>query len=275
MAISMQQVRAALDPDEPRYEQAAQLGHAALPFLRQLIEGDDPALAAKATYLAGMIDGPDVETLLLTAARSNQTLVRVAAAGSARRLRGEPASRVLLSLLDDTDVGVRKVALNSVRGGASNALLERVEALSEPESADSLHTHAVVALQRGKQATEPDEACCEPCANGAARDATHVGVGGGSIQGAAVGAALGSNGASRNGGRADAQLAVPRAGAAHIGQGGGSASGADPALQSPAPTASLGTGGGVLPKPDALNGSGTGGGDLGAASPSKPDQRRR
>ena len=46
MPVSMEQVRAHLDRDEPDYPAAAQLGPEALPHLRQLAQGDDPMLAS-------------------------------------------------------------------------------------------------------------------------------------------------------------------------------------------------------------------------------------
>jgi hypothetical protein len=55
MTITMRDARAQLDPEEPDYHQAAELGPAALPLLEQLVRGADPMLAAKAAYLASLI----------------------------------------------------------------------------------------------------------------------------------------------------------------------------------------------------------------------------
>ena len=55
MPVTMKQVRAALDPEEPDYEKAAKLGPEALPHLEKLISRKDPNLASKAASLAGMI----------------------------------------------------------------------------------------------------------------------------------------------------------------------------------------------------------------------------
>lgn len=48
MTVTMNDVRAQLDPDEPNYDAAVQPGAEALPVLEQLVRGDDPMLAAKA-----------------------------------------------------------------------------------------------------------------------------------------------------------------------------------------------------------------------------------
>jgi hypothetical protein len=53
MAVDMEQVRAALNPDEPDYSKASkQLGADALPHLEKIIGGSEISLAAKAAYLA-------------------------------------------------------------------------------------------------------------------------------------------------------------------------------------------------------------------------------
>ena len=52
MAVDMEQVRAALEPEEPDYPRAAKsLGADALPHLERIITGDQTGLAAKAAYL--------------------------------------------------------------------------------------------------------------------------------------------------------------------------------------------------------------------------------
>ena len=69
MAVTLQDVVRQLNRDEPDYVRAAQLGPEALPHLRQLIEGDDLGLAAKATYLAGIMNADESTRLLEIAAR--------------------------------------------------------------------------------------------------------------------------------------------------------------------------------------------------------------
>jgi hypothetical protein len=53
--VTMKQVLALLDVDEPVYAEAAGLGAGALVHVEALIEGPDPMLASKAAFLAGMI----------------------------------------------------------------------------------------------------------------------------------------------------------------------------------------------------------------------------
>ena len=133
MPVTMEQVRGALEPDEPNYAQAATLGPEAVPHLRDLIASRDPMLASKAVYLAGMIRSKESAQLLEDAASSSDPVLRVAAAGAARYLPGPAVSNVLLGLLADNDQGVRKVALSSVGDDTTPELRSQVEQLSRTE----------------------------------------------------------------------------------------------------------------------------------------------
>ncbi|HET9650017.1 MAG TPA: hypothetical protein VFP34_17540 [Microlunatus sp.] len=113
MTVSMEDVRKVLDPDEPDYAAASQLGEDALPHLEELVRGDDPMLASKATYAASLISGG--ADAVATAADSADPIVRVAAAAAARNLPSDRAEQVLRRLTEDDDPGIRKVARTSAR----------------------------------------------------------------------------------------------------------------------------------------------------------------
>ncbi len=134
MPVTMEQVRAALTPEEPDYEQAAQLGPEALPHLEGLVGETDALLASKATYLVSLIEDPHSANILRRAAASDRAQVRAAAAGGASNLSPSAASDVLEPLLNDRDVSVRKVALKSVPEEASSGLQATVQSLSEADS---------------------------------------------------------------------------------------------------------------------------------------------
>ena len=132
MAVTMDQVKAALYPEEPDYPKAArQLGAEALPHLDEIVGGSDTLLAAKAAYLAGLIGGDASAPVVAKAARSGQVTVRIAAAAAAAHLPAEHSDAVLLQLVDDADRGVQKVALRSVPAKMSAALRSRVRAVSQ------------------------------------------------------------------------------------------------------------------------------------------------
>jgi HEAT repeat protein len=134
MTVTMEQVRAALDPEEPDYQQAAQLGPEALPHLEELVGETDALLASKAAYMASLIEDPHSADILRRAAASDRAEVRAAAAGGASNLSPSAAGDVLEPLLNDQDVSVRKVALKSVPEEVPSGLEATVQSLSEADS---------------------------------------------------------------------------------------------------------------------------------------------
>jgi len=130
MSVTMQQVLAEIDKDEPNYTRAAQLGPEALPHLRQIVEADDPLRASKAAYLASLIPGPGAVEILRAAAQRREPEIRVTVAHALRNT-GEATSELLAGLLDDQDSGVRKVALSSVKHLRLPALREKVARIAQ------------------------------------------------------------------------------------------------------------------------------------------------
>jgi len=135
MPVTMQQVRAQLDRDEPDYPTAAQLGPTAVVQLAKLVRGTDALLAAKAAYLASLIPGDQSRVVLDDAARSQQGQVRVAAAAGIRNLPDAPLD-LIDTLLKDSDAGVRKVALRSIDTRQFTGLKARVEAIAKSDAED-------------------------------------------------------------------------------------------------------------------------------------------
>ncbi|GIM97802.1 HEAT repeat domain-containing protein [Paractinoplanes toevensis] len=113
MPVDMNDVRAALERDEPDYRQAQQLGSEALPHLAALVRGDDPMLAAKAVYLASLL-GHEAVKVVADAASHPDPTVRVAAAAATRHLPAPAVTDIVIGLTADADSGVARVALKSV-----------------------------------------------------------------------------------------------------------------------------------------------------------------
>ena len=134
MAVEMEQVKAALEPEEPDYPGAVKgLGPDALPHLERIITGDHTGLAAKAAYLAGLIGTDKCLPAMNKAAASGQAVVRLAAAAAAQYMPDEYRDSLVLQLVDDADAGVQKVAMRSAPAMAvmSDALKSRVMALGK------------------------------------------------------------------------------------------------------------------------------------------------
>ena len=136
MAVTMAEVRAELERDEPNYARAAGLGPDALPHLEELARGDDTMLATKAVYLAGLVQDERAAKLVEEAASADDPRVRVAAAAAARNVETERASGMLAPLVADDDAGVRKVALKSVPSDATEELRKAVQKVADAKRTD-------------------------------------------------------------------------------------------------------------------------------------------
>jgi HEAT repeat protein len=137
MAVTMKDVRAALDPEEPDYPKAAKMGAGALPHLEVLVSSGDMMLASKAAYLASLIKGAKSADIVRAAAQSDEPAVRVAAAAAASNLAASGASDVLVELVGDPDPGVRKVARAAVPGKPTAKLSKRLRDLGDEGDAVS------------------------------------------------------------------------------------------------------------------------------------------
>jgi HEAT repeat protein len=155
VAITLEQVRAILAADEPDYAAAARIGPQIIPHLKRLIASGDKAYASKAAWLASHIDDDTAVEALREAANSSSSLVRLAVAGGARRMTRPAASAVLMGLLSDPDVGVRKLAIKSCATRNNSALLAKIGELSRNDPAPAVRTLAtkVVDVTRRKRST--------------------------------------------------------------------------------------------------------------------------
>jgi hypothetical protein len=136
MPVTMEQVLSFLYPDEPDYSRFQTLGRGALPFLEQLVQGADPMLASKAASAAGVIGSAEAVAVLEKAARSSAASVRVSAAAALGQLPSDLGIHPLIELLNDSDKGVRRLALRSASGKRDKLLRSRVKqiGISDPDA---------------------------------------------------------------------------------------------------------------------------------------------
>ena len=168
MAVTMQQVREVLDPEEPNYQRGVALGPEALPHLDALVSSNDPMLASKATYLASLIQDARAVDVVEKAARSVDPIVRVAAAAAASNLTYADQSEVLRELDNDPDPGVRKVSRSkrsarhdvssseSTNRGAASSSLEPIitgRMPGEKDPADIAAGHSMMPGESGGAAS--------------------------------------------------------------------------------------------------------------------------
>lgn len=147
MPVTLQDVVNQLDREEPDYTQAARLGPDALPFVRQLIQGDDIALASKAAFLAGHISGNDSLQALEIASRHPDPVVRVAAAASARNVTGL-SSTLVNTFLEDTDPGVRSWGLRAIEVAQPQGIRGSLEKIMKNDPDPGLREQAGKLIDR-------------------------------------------------------------------------------------------------------------------------------
>ena len=142
MPVTMGDVRAALDPEEPDYAEAQKLGPEAAPHLKELVQGPDLGLASKAAYLASLIESEGSLEVLTIAATSAEPVLRVAAASAIRNLPERDAERVMDLVMEDKDAGVRKVTLRSAAQLRSPRLAAKIRKLAEHDPESSIRALA-------------------------------------------------------------------------------------------------------------------------------------
>jgi HEAT repeat protein len=158
MPMTMKQVLAEIDRDEPNYAALAKLGKDALPHLHLIIDADDPLRASKAAYAVALIGGAGSAEALQKAAEHQDPQVRIAVAHALRNSTGASRTsriKMLDRLLDDQDAGVRKVALSAVGDMPTAMLRKKVAALAENDSEEYIRVAAAKATRKVEPKAKP------------------------------------------------------------------------------------------------------------------------
>jgi hypothetical protein len=124
-----------IEADESTYEgiTAEDIGN-----LERMMESEEPWLAARAVFAASRIQNEARNQVLRKALVSPMPEVRVALAASSRILPPRVSDEMLTSLLDDTDVGVRKFAIKSVTSENAARVQNKVKRLAQQETIPTL-----------------------------------------------------------------------------------------------------------------------------------------
>lgn len=112
-----------IEPDEGTYEG---IGPEEVGLLRELLDHEEAWLAARAVHALSRIDAGDARDAVRAATASPRMEVRVAVASAAETLHPELSDEVLSTLLEDANIGVRKIAVKSVSGRNGEAVKLRI-----------------------------------------------------------------------------------------------------------------------------------------------------
>ena len=116
MPLTLQQLRnqlSAIESDEGIYDG---IGPSEIPLLEQLLQDNEAWMASRAVFALSRVPDIRAVTVLSRAAADPRPEVRVAVAASASILKPNDANDILLKLLTDAELGVRKFAVQSVSG---------------------------------------------------------------------------------------------------------------------------------------------------------------
>jgi HEAT repeat protein len=128
--MTLEQLRNQLSDIEPDARTYAGIGSAEIPLLEQLLQDKEPWMAARAVFALSRISDAKAITILSGAVADPRPEVRVAVAASVRNLKPQDGSNILLKLLTDKDLAVRKFAVQAVsetHDGAIHAKLRDIQ----------------------------------------------------------------------------------------------------------------------------------------------------
>lgn len=135
MPLDPQELRLRLDVDEPDYAAlSAQVDASDLPTLAALAAGDDAMLASKAVYLASLIPGG--ADVVHDAARSDDVIIRSAAASGLANVEADRRNTIATDLLARDDAAIDKLTVRALSADATPELVQQVQHLAENSNAD-------------------------------------------------------------------------------------------------------------------------------------------
>jgi HEAT repeat protein len=148
MAMTLEELRKQLSVVEPDDSTYYGIGPAELPLLEQLVLEPEAWLAARAVVAATRINDRRALALLQRAARDPREEVRVTLAASLKNIAASDTNAMLLSLLDDRDLGVRKFAIKSVSAGHDAAVHRKVRELQDRDPVPAIREGAASRLRQ-------------------------------------------------------------------------------------------------------------------------------
>lgn len=122
MPMTLEQLRnqlSAIEPDDSMY---AGIGPSEIPLLEQLLQDKEAWMASRAIFALSSVSDAKAVTILSEAVADPRQEVRVAVAASVSNLNPKDANNILLRLLTDPELGVRKFAVQAVSGSHDAAV---------------------------------------------------------------------------------------------------------------------------------------------------------
>lgn len=142
MAMTFTELRNKLSAIEPDENSFSGISSEDIPLLEQLLDDDEAWMAARSVFALSRLNDNNAFSVLARASISNREEIRVAVAAAAVKLPAEVASRLLNVLLDDSDLGVKKFAIQSVTRENAPILQTKLRSLVENDLSDYIQRNA-------------------------------------------------------------------------------------------------------------------------------------
>lgn len=148
MPIALKELRNQLSAIEPDVGTFDGIGPSEIPLLEQLLQDKEAWMASRAVFALSRIPDPKALTIFSRAASDPRPEIRIAVAASVNNLKPIEANKILLKLLDDTDLSVRKFAIKSVSKSHSASVLGKLRKLEKQDPVQPIRNEAKDRLQK-------------------------------------------------------------------------------------------------------------------------------
>jgi hypothetical protein len=142
MAMTLEELRNQLSDIEPDEATYSGIGAEEIPLLEQLARDPEAWMASRAVFAASRVKDARAKAILARAAGDPRPQLRVAAAAATKNLEPAAANSLLLQALNDSDLGVRKFAVQSVAPAHSEPVHARLRELESADPAPAIRTAA-------------------------------------------------------------------------------------------------------------------------------------
>jgi HEAT repeat protein len=138
MPMTLEQIKnrlSAIEPDDSIY---AGIGPSEIPLLEQLLQDKEVWMACRAVFALSRVSDAKAVTILSQAVADPRQEIRVAVAASVSNLNPKDGNNILLKLLTDTELGVRKFAVEAVSGTHDAAVHAKLSDIETRDPAPSI-----------------------------------------------------------------------------------------------------------------------------------------
>src|SRR5262245_58469994 len=140
--MTLDQLRNQLSAIEPGEGTYYGIGPSEIPLLEQLLQDRETWMAARAVFALSRVPDIKAVTVLSQAAADPRKEVRVAVAASVSNLKPSDGNKILLRLMTDAELGVRKFAVKAVSAAHSAAVHAKLRDLETRDPAPSIRDDA-------------------------------------------------------------------------------------------------------------------------------------